>query len=70
MDTCIQWSPDTGTWEEYLSLDVGRYDHVYWTPGTGVGTYLIGGFYSERTTTLLTPEGAQESGFSLKYDTE
>ena len=69
--TCIQWSPDTGTWEEYLSLDVKRYVHVSWTPGTGVGTYLMGGnYYSERTTTLLTPEGAQESGFSLKYDTE
>ena len=67
-DTCIQWSPATGTWEELLSLDVWRYDHVSWTPGTGVGTYLIGGFYSERTTTLLTPEGTQEPGFPLKYD--
>ena len=69
-DTCIQWIPDTGTWEEYLSLDVKRYVHVSWTPGTGVGTYLMGGSGSERTTTLLTPEGTQEPGFPLKYNAE
>ena len=67
--TCIQWIPDTGTWEELLTLDVSRYDHVSWTPGTGVGTYLMGGGYSERTTTLVRPEGTQEPGFPLKYDT-
>ncbi len=68
-DTCIQWSPDTGTWEEYLSLDVRRGYHVSWTPGTGVGTYLMGGAYDEgrRTTTLIRPDGTQEPGFPLKY---
>ena len=68
-DTCIQWSPDTGTWEELLTLNVTRYDHVSWTPGTIVGTYLMGGVYSGRTTTLVTPERTQEPGFPLKYDT-
>ena len=34
MDTCLQWSPDTGTWDLQLTLDVWRVDHVSWTPGT------------------------------------
>ena len=71
-DTCLQWSPDTGTWEDLqLTLDVGRRYHVSWTPGTEVGTYLMGGPYSEikRTTTLIKPDGTQEAGFDLKYDT-
>ena len=69
-DTCLQWSPDTGSWEELLTLDVVRFDHVSWTPGTKVGTYLMGGRYSERTTTLIKPDGTQEQGFDLKYKTE
>ena len=70
-DTCLQWSPDTGSWEELLTLDVGRSSHVSWTPATEVGTYLMGGPYSEikRTTTLIRPDGTQEAGFDLKYDT-
>ena len=71
-DTCLQWSPDTGTWEDlHLTLDPERYNHVSWTPGTEVGTYLMGGKYSgsERTTTLIKPDGSQEPGFDLKYDT-
>ena len=46
-DTCLQWSRDTGTWEEVLYLDTGRYQHVSWTPGNGIGTYLMGGWESE-----------------------
>ena len=67
--TCLQWSPDTGTWDLQLTLDVKRSDHVSWTPGTEVGTYLMGGGYSQRTTTLIKPDGSQEPGFDLKYDT-
>ena len=69
---CLQWSPDTGTWEELLTLDVGRTYHVSWTPASGTGTYLIGGYGSDidMTTTLITPEGGQEIGFLLKYRTE
>ena len=69
-NTCLQWSPDTGAWEERLTLDVGRHYHVSWTPGTEVGTYLMGGGYSGRTTTLIKPDGTQEPGFDLKYYTE
>ena len=53
-----------------LTLDVERYSHVSWTPGPEIGTYLIGnGGDNMRTTTLIKPDGTQELGFSLKYDT-
>ncbi len=62
---CLQWSPDTGTWEELLTLDVLRSYHISWTPGNGIGTYLIGGL--ESTSTLIKPDGSQEPSFFLKY---
>ena len=70
-DTCLQWSPDTGTWQQLITLDVGRDVHVSWTPSTDIGTYLMGGSESEmmRTTTLIKPDGTQEPGFPLMYDT-
>ena len=68
--SCLQWSPDTGTWEELLTPDVWRFYHVSWTPASGTGTYLIGGGASMMTTTLITSEGGQETGFPLKYNTE
>ena len=70
-DSCLQWRSDTGTWEEALTLDVKRERHVSWTPGAGIGTYLMGGGDSEvrNTTTLITPDGTQEPGFPLKYRT-
>jgi len=70
-DTCLKWSPDTGSWEKLPTLDVRRYDHVSWTPGPDIGTYLMGGYDSEvRTTTLIKPDGTQEPGFPLQYDTK
>ena len=71
-NSCLQWSPDTGTWEYLLTLDIGRHYHVSWTPDTGIGTYLIGGFDDEMemTTTLIKPDGTQEPGFPLQYDTK
>ena len=69
-DSCILWSPDSGTWEEALTLDVKRSYHLSWTPSSGnIGTYLMGGYYSERTTTLVNNDGSQEPGFPLKYTT-
>ena len=68
--SCLQWSSVNGTWEEYLTLDVGRRLHVSWTPDPDIGTYLMGGWESGDTTTLIKPDGSQEPGFSLKYDTE
>ena len=70
-DTCLHWSPEAGTWEDLITLDVGRAFHISWTPDTVIGTYLMGGWTSEmrRTTTLVKPDGTQEPGFDLKYDT-
>ena len=71
-DTCVQWSSDNGTWEDYITLDVNRSYHVSWTPDPDIGTYLIGGDGSDarNTSTLIKPEVSQEPGFSLKYQTE
>ena len=66
--SCILWSPDSGTWEEALTLDVGRVGHVSWTPSSGAGTYLMGGGDSKKTTTLIKNDGTQEPGFPLRYD--
>ena len=68
-DSCLMWSPDNGTWEELATLEVGRYLHSSWTPDYVSGTYLIGGYTSNKTTTLIKPDGSQEPGFKLKYDT-
>ena len=65
-DSCLQW----GSWEAAVTLDVRRGYHVSWTPVGGPGTWLMGGAYSVRTTTLITPDGTQEPGFSLKYVAE
>ena len=67
---CLQWSPYTGTWEELLTLDVYRSNHVSWTPGNGIGTYLIGGGGYRQTSTLIKPDVSQEPGFPLKYETQ
>ena len=76
--SCVQWSSVNGTWEEYLTLDVGRSYHVSWTPDPSIGTYLMGGVNKEamnpgvnimNSTTLIKPDGSQEPGFSLKYNT-
>ena len=70
-DSCLQWSPDTGTWEELLTLEVRRENHVSWTPGKDIGTYLMGGHNNWMTTTLVKHDGTTlESGFPLKYNTE
>ena len=71
--TCLQWSPDNGTWEELLTWDnkyPGRVDHVSWTPRPDIGTYLIGGERSGMSTTWIKPDGTQETGFPLKYNIE
>ena len=71
-DSCLTWSPDTGTWEDLLTMDMGRGNHVSWTPANGTGTYLMGGSASAvgMTTTLITSEGGEETGFQLKYETK
>ena len=70
--SCVQWSSVNGTWEEYLTLNITRKYHVSWTPDPDIGTYLMGGggSASGNTSTLIKPDGSQEAGFNLKYDTE
>ena len=72
--TCLQFSPDSGSWEELEELDASRTEHVSWTPGSENGTYLMGGRFkrgnNRRTTVLINPDGTQEPGFDLKYNTE
>ena len=68
IDSCIMWSPDSGTWDEALTLDFKRRDHVSWTPSSGnTGTYLMGGYPNFNTTTLVNNDGSQEPGFPLKH---
>ena len=66
--SCIQWSPDTGTWEVLITMDAERVSHVSWTPANGIGIYLMGGQAHGDTTTLVKAEGSQETGFLLRYD--
>ena len=72
---CLKWSPDTGSWEALLTLDIKRFAHVTWTPRHGRGTYLMGGWhntdnpYPWNTSTLIKDDGTQEPAFPLKYDT-
>ena len=74
--TCLKWNPYNGTWDHWLTLDVQRIGHSSWTPSTDIGTYLIGGvdvledvWEARNSTTLIKPDGTQEPGFKLKYDT-
>ena len=69
-DTCLLWSPDTGSWEEELYLDTERHGHVSWTPDNGIGTYLMGGYgrENERTASLIKHDGTQEAAFTLEHD--
>ena len=70
-DTCLQWNSVNATWEELLTLDVKRFAHVSWTPDPDIGTYLMGGFSFKamNSTTLIKPDGSQEPGFRLEYNT-
>ena len=70
-DTCLEFNSVTGNWGEKIRLTVGRSDHISWTPDSNIGTYLIGGDsdQSKNTSTLIPPEGGQEPGFPLKYET-
>ena len=65
---CIELNSNTSSWEETVTLNANRWMHVSWTPDPEIGTYLMGGFYEDMTTTLIKPDGTQEPGFPLKHD--
>ena len=71
-DNCLQWRPELGSWQKFLTLGLIRNNHVSWTSENSSTHYLMGGgqtFGSEWWTTLIHPNGTQELGFSLKYKT-
>ena len=67
--TCVKWSPVSGTWTKSHTLRQKRLSHVSWATSSGV--YLIGGFYSTRTSEKVKLDGSVVyGGFGLKYDTK
>ena len=74
--TCVTWDPKTGTWPVTHNLTLARYEerlgkasYAHWTPRSGTGTYLMGGYQNERQNVLVKPDGSEVLGFDLKYDT-
>ena len=69
--SCLEWSSAQGLWSESRTLGVTRAYHVSWTPDADIGTFLMGGYTgdSQASSTLLRPDGSQEPGFPLRYDT-
>ena len=67
-NTCVKWSPASGTWTKSHTLRHRRTFHVSWATASGV--YLIGGRYSQRTSEKMKLDGSVEEGFSLKHNTE
>ena len=65
--SCLQLNPTTSSWENLLTLDDVRVNHVSWTPVSGIGTYLMGGsaVHSGWTATLIKPDGTLNPGFTL-----
>ena len=68
-NTCVKWNPASGTWRKSHTLQgkFGRYGHVSWATASGV--YLIGGFFSGRTSEKVKEDRSIEDGFGLKYTT-
>ena len=66
-NTCVKWSPDSGTWAQSHTLRQRRFYHVSWTTASGV--YLIGGNRSPRTSEIVKEDGTVEESFVLKYKT-
>ena len=65
--TCVKWSPASGTWTRSHTLRQKRYHHLSWATASGV--YLIGGYFSKKTSEKVKLDGSVVNGFSLKYDT-
>ena len=65
--SCSKWESDSGTWNQSITLTRERKRSQSWTPESGVGTYLIGGYVNSDTTDLVKPDGTVQQGFDLKY---
>ena len=69
LNSCVKWSPASGTWIKSHTLRHPRGGHVSWATASGV--YLIGGYHTEsiRTSEKVKLDGSVEEGFRLEYDT-
>ena len=68
-DNCITWNSDAGSWDTSYTLTQPRTSHISWTPSSGQGTYLLGGWASPKTSDLLRPDGVVEPAFNLRNET-
>ena len=68
INTCVKWSPGSGTWDQSHTLRGKRADHLSWPTASGV--YLIGSVYydSSKTSEKVKSDGTVEDGFSLKLN--
>ena len=67
---CLKLNPNTGSWEQFLTMSQYRNYHVSWTPNNGIGTYLMGGDSGLGMTTILVKaDETLEMTFNLKYNT-
>ena len=70
LGNCTIWSSDSGAWDDsYTLIEQNRHYHNSWTPSSGEGTYILGGYYGDQTTELLKPDGSVEGGFLLRNKT-
>ena len=68
---CLKLNPNTGSWEQLVTMSQLRNYHVSWTPNNGIGTYLMGGERPlQKTTTLVKADGTLANTFALKYKTQ
>ena len=67
--TCVRLSAEAGGWVLSHNLLQTRYHHSSWQSPAGL--VLIGGYYSGRTTELLSSSDSSSSyNFTLEYRTE
>ena len=68
INTCVKWSPGSGTWTQSHTLKGKRADHLSWPTASGV--YLIGSVYydSSKTSEKVKLDGSVDEGFSLKLN--
>ena len=73
---CHKWNAENGSWDVSHNLTSGRDNRLSWTPLSGNGTYLIGGYWDQgewaegdkawdhvKSSVLLKPDGIFENGF-------
>ena len=69
--SCRRWNADTWTWDLVTeSLTFPRWGHTSWTPADGSVTYLMGGWYSGKTSEAIDQDNGVTSSFPLRHFTE